>query len=160
MDVEKRIRTNESKQERTVSEHHLGVQVDTRSYLVACSAKTDQERTACCKLPPCWRWGEVGGGVGVCAWPTRALTPEASRTIFQYSNMQQPLLPGSSVSRESEDPLINPQKAVQPETACTFIHHCLIYVSLVSFYFILYRGKWMLLMSTWFLLVVTERWKH
>lgn len=87
MDAEKRIRTNESKKERTVSEHHLKVQVDTRSYLVACSAKTDQERTACCKLPPCWGWGGEGGEGSLClaglSTDTRGIQDNIS--VFQHA---------------------------------------------------------------------------
>lgn len=47
------------------------------------SAKTDQEGAAWSKLLRC----------RACA-----LIPEASRTVFQYSSMQQRLLPFSSVS--------------------------------------------------------------
>lgn len=81
MDVEKRIRTNESKEERTVSESHLKVQVDTQTQFLLPA------------VPKLTKRGQPGANSCSAGGVT-----EASRTIFQYSSVQQHLLPVSSAS--------------------------------------------------------------
>lgn len=152
MDVEKRIknkmkaRKKNRERERTVdAKSSQTTSGYTNSVRVACSAKTDQERAAWSKLLLSW------GGVCVLAGP---LTPEASRTTFQYSSLQhigcQSLLSPGRVKTHKKNPeSCAARNSLHLDSVVTV---CL--VSLISFYFILYQEKWMLL-SMWLLLVVT-----
>lgn len=120
------------KKERTDEESHLKPQVDTQTKFVL-PAVPKLSRRGQPGANSCFAWR--GGSLG----RTSALTPEASRTAFQYSGMQRRLLPISSVSWSIEDPpekKKSPRKLCSRKTVCTLILLSLFY--LFSFFNVFY----------------------